>query len=497
MKTTNKKTSKNPGQSNPPSLDNPGEGLPAEVTQETNPGTKTAADRFNDWEESKILSLLKTEFSGGGFITLQRRHPASGQMQWNHLGVQLPVDNFTVANIAAMFGGGDYRAKARPSSGQFAREFSFSIDHSIPPKNPMNPGAEKAVPPPTDVAAIIREIHAAAPKGMDSAMLEILKTAIARPEPRGETAAVLEMVRELREESRKSDDRFLKLFEALSNRAAPAVPSLREQLEDAQELIEMIGGNKGSGKDESWWKEMGKGIAESVGPLLKAHFAGGAPVSNGLPLLAAAPSTVTAPPALSPSAVPPGSTATDPNNPDAAMNPMLQMALNRFRSAAVDAARKGKDAYEFVDSMLGFVPDSFYETIYKTANAEDWFSKIFGADPEALKHVAFLNEVRNSILAKAFVAHSVNFATAAVSPEETSRKFLEWVSAGFHDELFNMTDPENWALAFEGTKIDPVWLESLRNFTAKALNEEADDIEPETGKTPVTTAAKATEAAKK
>lgn len=454
-------------------VDNPGE-LPDEVTA-GRAAEKTSAERFNEWEEGRILSMLKNEFGGTGMVTLQRRHPSAGMPTWTHTGASLPVDGFNVANIASMFGGGDYRARVRSSNGQIARDFSFSVDHSIPPKNPMGGGGEKKESAASlDIPAIVKALVDAMPKPTppadNSGMFELMKVAIARPEPKGETAAMVDLIKELREESRRSEDRFLKMFEKLSERLNSAAPatSLREQFAEFRELNEMIGDGGRGEKPESFWKEIGKGAAEALAPIVKAHFAGGA--AGAIPGGLALPSPVG--PALAPPASPvielkPENNAPGPmTTPAAAVqtpeNMMLNAMLGRFRSAAIDAARKGKDAYDWVDNMIGMIPDSYHGSVFATANKEEWFADIFGADPEALRHVAYLNEVRNAVLAQAFFSHSKRFASAGKTAKETAETFLGWCSKGFDDTLLSLTDdPAQWSEHFKDSAAAE-WIEALR-----------------------------------
>ncbi len=511
---------KQPAAAAQPSVDNPGDGLPSEIT---NPAAgKSAADRFNDWEEGKILDLLKSEFGGTGFVTLQRRHMSVAQGQWTNLAATIPVENLKnggISLIASMFGGGDYRAKARPSNGQFAREFSFIIDHTIPPKNPLNTG-ERREEKTQDVASIVQTIvQATKQPAQDNSLLlammaqqtQVIQAAMARPEPKGEAAAMLQMIQQMREDQRKSEERMMKLFEKLSERA-PSGGSDFEQMEKAfafVDRLEDLRGSKGGGneKDDSWKSVIGD-VASKVLPQILDKFAGGAPALPGVPQLAAAPAAVTAPPA-SPlhgqinvtGTAEPGAE----NSPD--MNPMFSIAIASFRNSAIKAAKAAKDPHELVASSLTLVKDSwpqFMVKIYATANGAEWFNEIFAAHAESSKHLKYLGQVRDAVLLDAFVSHAGDSFAKNKTAEQTVKDFLSWVTPEFLDALFEATDAENWAITFEGAKtpestpgaddgaaLDPSWLVELRAAVIAALDleQQAEQPEPAAAAAPATSAA--------
>ncbi|MGH6754600.1 MAG: hypothetical protein ACREDP_20795, partial [Bradyrhizobium sp.] len=283
-KTPQQPTAENPGANNP---------LPDEVL---NPrATQSPMERERAMEESEIIRVFKAELGGTGFITFQRRHPPSGQTQFSHLGGQISVDGFSIANVASMYGGGDFIARARNSEGKFAREARFSVDHSIAPKNPMSTAvAAKPETPPVDVAAIIRETEQRTKDASraDQSMMQtvfqqqnqLLIAALQRPEPKGETAALVKLVEEMREDSRRSEERMMKMIQAMAQNQQHAAPkSLGDQLRElgeVKEVIRDIMGDEGGGDKDSW-KEIVKDGIQVVGPIIAKHFGGDAPTSRG------------------------------------------------------------------------------------------------------------------------------------------------------------------------------------------------------------------------
>lgn len=458
-----------------PTVDHPGDDLPPEVLA-GGPRATTANERFVEWEEGKILRMLREEFGGTGQVTLHRKHPAGGMPSFAYIG-SIAADGFGIQNVASMYGGGDFRARVRGADGRINKDFSFTIDHSIPPKNPMTPGVEKKdTGDRIDVASIVNAIIAAMPRPApppdQSGMFELMKVALARPEPKPDPAmgTALQVFAATME---KITGRLDRMDQRIAE-TAEKPRTLREQLEELQALDELRGERGGEKeKPESFWKEIGKGAAEAIGPLIKAHFAGGvAGTLPGVPALPA-PGPSAAPPASSfpnqtPINVTPTAAPTETTTED--MNPFITTMIARFRSAAIAAARKDQDPFEWVESMFAMVPDSYHEKIYTTANGEDWFARIFGGDAEAPRFINFLNEMRSAILLRAFVAHCAKFAAANQPPEETGRIFLGWMAQAFDDTLLNVADDTAaWGATFADSKLDPTWLEALRKFLVDEL----------------------------
>lgn len=478
-----------------PTATDPGAGvtLASEITNQTDPQSNRA--RQAEREAAEMFTLFRRELGSSGFVTLSRSHSQSGQFKPAYIG-SMPADQFTIENVTAIYGGGDFIARARTAGGNFNEERRFTIDHTIPPKNPQAPPVEKkdAAPPATDVAAVLREMRESAPKQDNSLLLAmlsqqttIIQAAMQRPEPKPDPmlgTALGQIVGLVEKLSNRLDRMEGKLVEAQK-----APPSLRDQLMDAKELFEILDRGGSGEKPESFWKEFGKGAAEALVPLVKAHFAGAVPLSTGAPLLTAAPLSVSTAPA---SHLEPDHTGTNgnpqPDNPPQEMNVTLNFGLQIFRAQAMGAARAGLDAYAWTDSVVGSVPATMLNAVYKAANDENWFANIFGADPEALKHTGFLNQVRESILSKAFHAHVLRFAEVRKPAVETANAFLSWVTRDFDSTLGGIIEPDYWKEFFSAAALDPAWLEQLRTIIAQEFDTPpAEEFKP-AGATPAASA---------
>ena len=446
----------------PPSLENPGreKELPPEVN---NPERKSPLERERDMHDSEILRILRQEVGSSGFITLRRRHPSGGFLEFGYLG-QMPIDQFSIENVSNLYGGGDFKGKARAEGGTFSREVCFTIDHSIPPKNPKGGGQKEQTPPPADnTPALIAAIKdAIKPPPQDNSMVQglftVLAAAIARPEPKQDNR-VIELILA---NQQKSDERFEKLLEELAKKDRRTEP-LKELVETVRMIDELRGD---APKDEklSFAEMLGRGLGAGAGPMLQRMF-GGDPGGGPTPLAITAGAGG-------------GQATPDPANPagqqtNKTVNPFVASALSRFRSAAVAAAQKKKEAFDWVDSLFDTIPETYHAHVYKAAAAPTWFADVFGHDPEAANHVAWLQEMRACILSRMFVIFSEQCAaskTPPITPAQCAERFLAQIDPKYEDDLWNEIEPNNWAQLFEGRTIDPVWLEELRLVLDKQLN---------------------------
>ncbi len=496
---------------NQPSVSNPGADLPAEVTAPEQ--AQGAREKQRAREEAEMFSMFRRELGGSGFVTLQRSHPNSGQHKPANIGT-MASDDFTIERVMEIYGGGDFIARGRTAGGTFTEERRFSIDHSIPPKNPKTPQGDKAAAPALDVAAIVREMSEAGRREA-GIVVDLAKTILTRPqEGSGQMLEMFKFLAEqqaksaeqFREMIQKSEDRTARILEKLAARdaapaAEPAKPLL-EQLEELKEVAAVLGLGKG-GDDSGDWKKELIGMAREALPIVAARLqiAGAGP--GGFPpqqvmqpaQLRPAPALVStgAPGAAQPLAPAGSAAAGAPGsqpaaleitaaNPDPDSDMMITIALNRFRVSAIAAAKKGKDPYDFICSTLQFVPEEWHAKIFEAAHSPDWFANIFAANPEATQHLKFLTELREAMFARALVAHAIKFAEVNKAPPETAMQFAGWLPEDARNALWQWCDSEEWAELFGGAPIDPAWLESLRVGLDKILGGEQ---EPEPAAAPL------------
>lgn len=483
---------------------------------------QSAREKQRAREENEMFTALRRELGTGGFVTLQRAHPGTGQYKSAYIG-QLPIENFSIEQVTETYGGGDYIAKGRTASGTFTAEHRFTVDHTILPKNPKTTQtATQPAAPAVDPMAVMKAAEESAMKQV-SPVLELAKAIIAsgQKDSSGSQLQFLQMILASQEKQaaqftemlKQSESRTAKILEQMADARESREPeSLEMQLEKLLRLQQVAKQFAGDGAEpEEGWKGIIKDGIAAVAPILQQHFGGAAPgpispdgVQAHRQIQRVAPPQVIVSPAAAPQTAQPAGadpqTQPQPSTQDEEMNAQVKLALSRFRSAALAAAEEGEDAYTFVKGILRFVPSNYYAAIWNTANSPDWFTAIFGTDADAQRHIPYLAQVRNCVLARALVAHAQGFRGVMKPAGETAQAFINWLNPDVReaDEFFNLTEPENWVELFAGAfKNDAAaadtrqWLEAFRVELARLLDE--DDEAPTAEVVPMTPAPAAEE----
>jgi hypothetical protein len=398
-------------------------------------------------------------------VTLRRMHPGAGMMKMATVGT-IPLEQFTVENVMALYGGGDFEVIGKNAQGQSVdnAQGRFSIDHSIRPKNPnATPDEKQSAPasPQIDIAAVLREARESS-RAETSAVVEMAKAAMLRPEPKGETEAILQMVRQMQEDSRKSEERILKVIERMdANRPQPAPQkTFLEQLEESEILIEKLARFRGDGgdKEETVWDKIGRGLAPIAERLADKYFAGDAPAASIVPrAIAPARAAVDASPASSqPATVDAEATPVDPaptTEPEKDMNLLLGM----IKSAALEAAQKTPNAWAWVKEKFQSIPATYHVSLYNLVKQDDWFERVFGQDIAARRAKKFLHELRRSILLHAVVVHATQTAHL-VAGDIAAKEIVGFME--LPDEIEQTFDDD----LLEATDDDEIWSDLFRDF---------------------------------
>lgn len=447
-----------------PSLDNPAAagGLDPEITGAPTAEEKKMSpmERDDVRQQNKILETLNSQRLSGGYVEIHRR--AMHESNYGFLDT-VPVESFNLPSVKKLFGGGEYKFCAKTSRNQIVTTWCDKIDLRIPPTYPGEEKKEQAAPQldvPALIGAVTEAIRSNLPEKKDDSLIvemlrqngEIVKAAMARPEPKEAGAGRLDRLEALVE----------KLIDKLADRPASREKSLRDQIEDFQAVQEIVGGN--GEKKGSFVERLGEGIATGAAPLLQRLLGGQPELMPGLQPALQAPS------AISPAAPGPDTSRAGAPNPPTDMNPMLSAYLPQFRSAAIAAALKQKNPIEWVDSLFDTIPERFHPAIFRMANSDGWFATFFGSHIEAPKHIEWLKEMRDAILTRAMMVTVREISRQQVTPENCANHIIASFAPSFHDALFQLTDPESWAELFVLEEINPAWLEAVRVALDGILN---------------------------
>lgn len=441
---------------------------------------RSPMERAAQKEEEAILDLLNSEQVNDATIELKRRGAA--QTVFAHL-AEIPAKGFSQENVKRIFGGGDYKARVRfAKSGTFGPQFDFTIDHSIPSIYPavakVATETQREDRTPELVTALTAAMKSAMPPppaAPDNSLLMLLikqqgEQMLAmhnRPAPAPDAGLAAQLA-ELKSELRSLKEN------GGGNRGGG--DSFQKTLENARTLIELTGGGSGSDAPEKPDRvsELIRALAPAVAPLVQrlmgapaADPNAGSPANGAQPLLPAGAVAGTGPERT---------VSANPNQPTEDMSVLVQLFLPEFKRLAMQAAAKGRDAFEWADSKLDDIDPKYHDAIFKLANAEDWSAKLFGPEVAASPHFAWLLEMRNAILTRMFVADVTNAAKTnpPVDPAAYAPAFLDRVSVTYHARLCDLLEPEDWSEIFSPyvADFDAAWLEQVRLAFEKELFED-------------------------
>ncbi len=444
---------------------------PAKPATLTNPGDdvdpadkRSPLEKQAERDEQAILDLIQTEGMDGGVAVIDRR--TVNEVNFGYVG-EMPARNFSRENLKNVYGGGDYKIQFKTAQNKFAGRAEIKIDYRIPA---LYPGAAAA---------------ATEPKAQDRTpeLIQAFSTALRQNAPTPPAAPdntlLIELLKQNGELSRAAMTQRPQtdpaLMAALGTLTA-AVAELKsnrgggdngggffKELEKFQAMQELIGSNAGPGEKPDRLVKIIEALAPHAMPFL-GSFVNRGGEQQPQPAAVAQPALTAGDPARNPSP-----TSTD----DPTMNPLFKIYLNQFCSLAITAAAKGRNAYEWADAKIDEIDQKYHEPIFKIANAEDWFAKIFGGNPAAQSHLQWLLDMRNTILTRWLVS-DVKLAYASTprpTAEAYATAFMGKVSVSYHDALWDLLEPDAWKQIFAGSDVDAVWIENLRVAFEKDIDD--------------------------
>ncbi len=472
-----------PAPPSPPSLGDPGETASLRVS----PVEREALE-----QEQKIQDIIKNAGIDGITATVKRRVP--GESDYGHL-AEILAEGFSPEKVRTLYGGGDYKVSFRSAAGKFLGVSIFKVDYSNPSKFPGV--GEKKEKSENDTAAIIAAITAA-----------VKSTAPAAPAA-PESPLVLEMMRATAETNRTlllaltqrptGPDPAISALSANVTALAAKVAELAaggggaggvmgeiRKLQAVQSFVmEAGGGAGGAGEGEEkpaavdWKLEAFRTLGPAFAPFLAQLLTNGAAAGAAQPVGEAQPAiTAAAEPAATPAA--PADQNSMPSPTSAPVSPMMTVFLKQFRTLAIAAAEKGRDPFAWVEMKLDDIPAAVHPRVFELANAEDWFAKIFAGDPRAAAQIEWLQKMRAAVLTQWLVTDlRANYA-ATPRPEAATYAagLLDRASVSFHDTIFDLSEPGEWAQLLASPGVDAVWAEAVRAEFEKLLQGEDDTAAP-------------------
>lgn len=386
----------------------PGPALETPPDRNVKGGALDALDRDAAADVESVLKKMRTEGGQGAYFVLKRR--PLGEMTYAHV-TKIPVDTFTEDMVKDLYGGGDYFAVGKSGNHEFVKSYYFTIDKSIPPKNPEAQRAAEAAavkpPPAPDASAIVKDVLTQllpmikpAPAADNSAVM----VAMIQAQSATNTAIFQAMAGMMKGGGRGEPDaamaaQLARLEAKLENVANQKAH--RSGISDMREVFEFVREIEGE-RDPEKKKGMLAELFEGAGPAIKQLLAGAAPL--GVPSLdrqtrvdaapASPPVTETPQP---PAGAAPGPVA--PADPAAAMEILFQRSMLAFAEKAIMAAKFGMSPEDFADKaeveIDSKLPAAYGDKIFAIVSAADWFQTIFGRQPEAEAHREWLTKLRD------------------------------------------------------------------------------------------------------
>lgn len=425
-------------------------------------------------QQEKVLALLEKHRDTGAYLEVSVKEP--GKMEWEFLDT-VPIDTYNVKSFSERFGGGSYRLIAKTDRNQFISTWYLSVSKSIVPVR-ANSAIPAAAGAKSEVAEAMREFketmkplieRALAPVAPTTSTLAeimpLMVASVSRPEPKQDN----ELFRMMMEFQTKSEERVTRMIDKMSEKMQAPKEDTFALIGKVLELREQFGGDAPEEKKNNlleFAKAFGPAAVDLVRHYLSQNRSGPQPAQRIAQPAAGARSDNAAngAAAATPAAE---SQPIEVQSNEEDMNLKLQFMLSQFKSSALAAARKGKDAAEFASNTLDLVPEEFWPKIFAAANSEDWFTQLFKNDAEAMKQLPWITEMRNAMLARMVVWIAKAQFIAQTSPEESAAAIVKAMAKNFHDYLLNETEETNWAMLFQDVQssaqpFDLAWLESLR-----------------------------------
>lgn len=422
-------------------------------------------------QQEKVLALLAKHRDTGAYLEVSVKEP--GKMEWEFLDT-VPIDTYNVKSFSERFGGGSYRLIAKTDRNQFISTWYVSVSKSIVPvransATAVAPGAK------SELAEMMKEFRETMKPLVDRALAPVTPTtstlaeimplmvaSVSRPEPKQDN----ELFRMMMEFQTKSEERVTRMIDKMSEKMQTPKEDTFALIGKVLELKEQFGGDAPEEKKNEmleFAKAFGPSVVQAVQHYLSQNRTAPQPATR-----IAQPATAASAANGAASGTPPGENQPIEVQPtEENMNLKLEFMLAQFKSSAMAAARKGKDAVDFASNTLDLVPEEFWPKIFAAANSEDWFTQIFKNDSEAMKQLPWITEMRNAMLARMVVWVARAQWIAQTDPTESARAIVTAMAKNFHDYLFNETSAENWSNLFADAQssaqpFDAAWLESLR-----------------------------------
>ncbi len=456
-----------------------------------------ARQQDEDEERSQIFNVLREQIGTGGFVHLARKR--ASDVKAATIEPKIPIDQFSEEWVMDTFGGGDFIATFKLSTGEIVKPVHFTIDHTLGYKHPRATVPGTGLPAVgggnQDIAAIVQAVMQK--QGGDAGLMPLV-IAMMQSNTQIVTAALAN------KGGGGGDDLIKSLLPLALRKAEPP------DLLSFYHTIEKI--KKGDmtplphdDDDPPEQKSVTERVVEMLAPMLPDLIGAVISKMGGGDNSASAPRVVQ--PVAPPRSVAPAGSAENGAHPAAAAgsagngaeqpraaavtvetpnesDPMfLASAKNMIRNAALRASKAKQDPFAFVNGIANFVPEAMWPKVFEFANQPDWLKQMIAADAEAANHVTFLQDVRNAVLYLKLCRDAMVAIAGGVAADAMAKSFAAWANAEFRDMAKEDLQDAEWFADTFGDSYDAhkAWIDALRSALLRELAPAAPATTNETG----------------
>lgn len=375
------------------------------------PGASTGPQvRAELFDEQEALDQLRADAGNGAYVRIKRR--SLGEGEFSVLG-KMDLSEFSLDRVQEIYGGGEYEIRCfaiKEGKHHTVRVQRFTISHAIPSKHPLSGKPADAAPAPAgtdlvELAKVLQKAGGSGEGGMTAVLTaliqgqsQIMQAMLTKKEPAadtGVTTVLMEMLKMERERSREKTplselmDTF-SVFKKISGGGKDTDDEEEDIWDKASRLLTPIVGGLAEKYLGGEPPPPGPRVVREIGPTNGTEAGPGA-AADELPAQVVVggdgqPSGVTRPVAVQPRV--------------SAMNPFVKAKIQQLRAATLVAAQRNVPPAEFAIELLDEIPPRYYENIHEMAGAADWFEQLAGADPTAVQHKAWIEKLRDALLAE-------------------------------------------------------------------------------------------------
>jgi len=336
---------------------------------------------------SKIDAILNSnDVKAGGRVRIERRGP--GDTQWQYI-MKIPVEDFDMDRIKAVYGGGDYSCQTFRSNGQMYKPFRFSVDYRM--KGTLDEVSIKLAAPDNQrgdqnnerALVIMQQALAQKSAGNNENSMIAMFGLMAQMQAENQKTMATIMAAAIGGRPTGPDPMVMELIKIQAAKPVQDSSSRMAELKELMVLVRELNGNPP--KEEKPEPSALEKVVNAVGPLLEKLVA-----SRTIQQLPARP--VPAVPAPAPVSRPTQDSAQAAR--EAKAREMANMVLDQIMAAA----ERNSDPQLVADALCDALDDQALVNLGQVLTDDAWKVKLFDNDERLANHEQWFEELRQLII---------------------------------------------------------------------------------------------------